>query len=218
MQGVLVPPHPGILSAAGMILADLVVDYSQSIPTGGEAIDLSVLREAFAELMEQAAADVQLQGYEQDDCLLERQIDARYRGQSYELTVSADSLTDVDRLVEPFHRAHEQRFGHRVADRPVEIPTVRLRAIIHTPKPGLPTLPEAGDGGGPAALETMEVQFDERMETPIFDRDHLAAGHRIAGPAIVVETHATTLVPPDHVLEAHRPGHLTITATKGGSA
>lgn len=226
MTGVIVPCHAGILSALGMIQADLVRDDARSIPVSPPArgsqpdIDLHQLRRHFADMMEQAAHDVQSDGYEQDDSTLDRFADMRYHGQSHELTVPVESLTDPERLIAPFHAAHERRFGYANRDEPVEIVTLRMRCTVTTPKPVLPR-PAAGNGDpGGALLGRWPVAFADRpgdghpsgrineLETPFYRRDRLAAHDRGEGPAVIVEDHATTLILPGWSWRVHETGHL----------
>ncbi|UCG31990.1 MAG: hydantoinase/oxoprolinase family protein [Phycisphaerales bacterium] len=212
MPAVIVPPNPGILSATGMLLADLIKDFSTSLPGGcllrsgvqsrpDIYVEVSVppalqtLREAMGDLMNQAARAVQLEGYEQDDSVLERYVDMRYQGQSHELTVPLESLTDVDRLLAPFHAEHERRFGHAARDETVQLVTARIRAVVAIEKPELPAEPAATTPVEAARIASRRVMFDAAVETPVYDRDRLQCGHEFAGPALVVEDHATTLLP-----------------------
>lgn len=221
MQGVIVPHNPGVLSALGAMMANRVKDHSRS------AADLSTdtpelldrLRGLFAELMERAALAVQIDGFEQDDCVLDRFADMRYRGQSHEITVPVEFLTDARALVEPFHAAHEARYGFRLPDSPVEIVTLRMRSTITTPP--LPAWTPATQVGGVerAILERRQVMFDAPTDTPIFDREKLAPGDEVTGPAVIVEPFATTLVPPTWHGRVHDEGHLVLAhAADGGTS
>jgi N-methylhydantoinase A len=206
MRAVLVPPNPGILSATGMLLADWIMDFSATLPGGcfvrsgdGDAKlpdALRILRRAFSGLMDRAAHAVQLEGYEQDDSLLERSVDMRYRGQAHELTVPLESLGDVDRLLEPFHAEHGRRFGHAVPDEPVQLVTARIRAVVATEKPDVPDAPVSGRSIDEARIYTRDILFDDVTPTAVFDRERFEPGHELHGPALIVEPYATTLVPP----------------------
>jgi len=209
---VVVPQHAGVFSAAGMVLADRVKDFSISLPAGpGAGLDLSELRRRYAELMERAALVVQVDGYEQDDCVLDRLADMRYRGQSHEITVPVDFLSDRRRLFEPFHAAHQRRYGLRMDDRPVEIVTLRLRSTIALPKPRWPALPQVGRHLEDAMVSRRQVVLDRPAEVAVFDRSRLPAGELVDGPALLVEGHATTLVPAGWSARVREEGHLVVT-------
>lgn len=216
MPSVLVPPNPGILSATGMLLADLIKDFSVSLPGGcflrtGELAPpdlygdgptppvppaLRVLRQVFSDLMDQAAHALLLEGYEQDEGELERLVDLRYQGQAHELTVPLESLSDVDRLLGPFHAEHERRFGHAAPDEPVQLVTARIRAVVPIDKPVVPAPSPTGAPVETARIGTRQVVFEEPISTAVYERDRLEPGHEVPGPALIVEDHATTLLPP----------------------
>ncbi len=212
LRGVIVPPDPGILSATGMILADVVKDFSQSLLVGsGHGVDLAALRAVFGRLMDRAAAAIFRDGFDLDDCECVRSVDVRYVGQSHELTVPVESLTDPDRLAAPFHRMHESVFGMSDAASAIEVVTARVRAIVGTPKFGLRPLERVSDGSEPATSKHVRVTFDVATETAVYERALLRAGQCIHGPALVVEDHATTLVLPRWRVEVEAPGHLRMT-------
>jgi N-methylhydantoinase A len=220
MEGVIVPAHPGVLSAMGAMMADRVKDHSRSAAELSTTTPdvLERLRKHYAELMERAALAVQIDGFEQDDCVLDRFADMRYRGQSHEITVPVEFLTDARTLVEPFHAVHEARYGFRLPDSPVEIVTLRIRSTITTPP--LPAWTPATQAGGVerAILERRPVMFDAPTDTPIFDREKLAPGDEVTGPAVIVEPFATTLVPPTWHARVHDEGHLVLPHAADGGA
>jgi len=210
LRGVIVPPDPGILSATGMVLADVVKDYSLSLARNDAGIDLPSLRTTFGLLMDRAAEGLFRDGFDLDDAECERMIDLRYRGQAYELTVPVESLTDVSRLAGPFHRAHRERYGTADEALPVEAVTARVRAVVRTEKMRPVALVEAG-GRAAEAIRRESIVFDRAMSAGVFERGGLLAGHVIEGPAVVVEAHATTLVPPGWSARVEAMGHLRMT-------
>src|SRR5919112_4597442 len=114
-----------------------------------------------------------------EDPEYDRRADLRYRGQSFEITVEADSL---EKLEDRFHAAHEQRYGYRMEDEPVELVNLRLVATVPVEKPGLDepaTEDEAED-------ERREANFDgEWREGPVFDRERMGENYEGSGPALV---------------------------------
>ncbi len=117
MTKVVVPAHAGVLSALGMLVADCVRDYSQSVLTDDPA-------RVFPVLEARARRDLAEQGFE--DCVLIRSIDLRYRGQSFELNLPADRAVDFD-------ERHRRRFGYRHENCAVEAVTARVQAIGRLP-------------------------------------------------------------------------------------
>jgi N-methylhydantoinase A len=168
--------------------------------------------------MDAAAHDVQLDGYEQDDSIVERFADMRYRGQSHEVTVPVNSLTQIERLVAPFHAAHQQRFGYAWPGDPVEVVTLRSRCVISTPKPRRPHLPPAERPVERALLDQRPIHFTaaQTCDTAFYDRSRLLAGDELPGPAVILEPYATTLVPPEWRCRVHATGHLELSPHSHG--
>jgi N-methylhydantoinase A len=195
MPRVLVPKFPGALSALGILRAEVVKNVSQTVRLAVEnAADANKeLQRRFAGIEIRGVREMRTEGFSQGQVRLERQLDMRYVGQAYELTVSAEG-----NFVERFHRAHERRYGYADTGRAVEVVNVRTFLIGATPKPALPRSRSAGpnvrEGG---LVERRDVHVAGRSErTAIYDRAKLRAGNRFAGPAVVVEYSATTFVPP----------------------
>lgn len=124
---VVVPAHAGVLSALGMLVADCVRDYSQSVLNEEP-------RAAFSRLERLARDDMGQQGFE--DVLLVRTLDMRYEGQSYEINLPEDRAGAFDEV-------HEQRYGYRHAGRATQAVTARVQAIGQTPENSQPDLTAA---------------------------------------------------------------------------
>jgi len=134
---------------------------------------------------------------------LERTLDVRYAGQSYEL-----ALPFAPGWAAAFHRRHAERFGHADARRPVEVVTLRLRA--HGGAGPRPASPMRRAAHGPALMRR-PVFFDGRLlPTAVYRRDALGVGARQAGPLLVCEYSATTVVPPGWRLTLERTGGLLL--------
>ncbi|MFU8841254.1 MAG: hydantoinase/oxoprolinase family protein [Nitriliruptoraceae bacterium] len=206
---VLVPPHPGVLSALGLLAAPVTVDRARAhlgeLSADGQA---GALRRAWRELTEEATAATLAQGLADADVRLS--IDLRYRGQAFELEVPADDA-DPAALTERFHAAHEDRYGYRREQAVVEVVTVRVRAQGPTPTLPLPPLTGGGDVAA-ATLARRQVRVDERVrvEAPIVDRSRLGAGARLRGPAVVVGLDATVWVAPWQQGEVEEHGILVL--------
>jgi N-methylhydantoinase A len=143
------------------------------------------------------------------DLRLDRALDLRYAGQSYELTVSA-----TKDFAGRFRRLHEKTYGHAYPGRAVDLVTVRLRAVARAPHRrlqarGKTRRAEAGD----AILGHQRMLFGGKWgRGPVLDRERLAAGARMNGPAIIVEPSATTILPPDFRLRVDAEGNLLLSS------
>lgn len=178
---VLIPPNAATLSAFGMLAADVIKDYARTVMRPGDT-PYNQLEALIAPLVAQGWADLAAEGVSPEQVSLERLLDLRYRGQSYELTISFTPTFRAD-----FHAAHAQTYGHSEPNAPVEVVNVRLRAIGRLPRPPLARSPLA-----PA--ESLPLPFDYRSvilatgptETPFYHGAALQPGQHIAGPAVIV--------------------------------
>jgi N-methylhydantoinase A len=162
-------------------------------------------------------------GVPPSDRRLLRSADLRYLGQSFELsvTVPPGSLTaaNIERLVGEFHAAHARACGYAAPDDPVESVNVRLAAVGVAPKPQRAPLPEGGADPTAALKGRRPVWFVERRDwqaTAVFDRTKLLGGNVVAGPAIVEEHDASTLVHPRVGGHGRRAGQPGAPAVRGG--
>lgn len=210
MPRVLIPRNPGILSAVGMVMADVIKDYSQTVmreapsprpESGPEASSKKTrelteqLLELFAPLESRAVQEMAEEGVADQDVRLERFLDMRYHGQSFEIITPFDSKADP---AAAFHDLHEKAYGYRNPSKPVEIVTLRLRARGVPKKPIFAPIAQ-GSPQPPtkALLDTRPVVFDGKSrDTNIWQRDALLAGNHLPGPALIVEYTSTLLVPP----------------------
>ena len=144
-----------------------------------------------------------MQGFVPHQLKIDRSLDIRYAGQSYELNIPCVTAghtpsTEIKVLVEEFHAAHELRFGYARTDAPVEVVNLRLTATRETDKPSIQSDPLADTDAAEALTAQNAVIFEgETLPTDFYRREALRPGNRIAGPAIVTEFSATTVIPPN---------------------
>jgi N-methylhydantoinase A len=210
---VLVPLNPGVLSALGMVIADVVKDYSRTVMLSSEATLQIGLETVFDPLIQHALTDLTREGIPQKDILLEKFLDMRYVGQSYEISIPLSQ--ELDDYVKKFHNQHEMLYGHCNPAEKTEIVNLRIRARYVTEKPQIPTRKLVGSDPSAALLEEKEVYFQtvetqSSLLTPIYDRDKLNPGNQIKGPALILEAHATIVIPPDCKGKVDGHGNLII--------
>jgi N-methylhydantoinase A len=198
---ILLPPAPGVLSAYGMLVADIASDASQSVLF--DASDLfdepQALAHLFDKLAERVATILHNEGISEP--VIHSHLDMRYRGQSYELTVPLSLPVSTEQLcnaVSAFHNAHALRYGYAMSDEPVEVVTLRVRASGPGVQPNLPPAPLESADANEALRTEKPVWFDasEARPTPCYDRAKLRPGNRFAGPAIVLQFDTTTVITP----------------------
>ncbi len=189
---VIVPFAAGILSALGMLLADIVRDYSQTLLVAATGLQREVLETEFRKLEARALEDFALDGLDAADLRYERSVELRYVGQGFELEVPMQADFEA-----AFHKHHEQRYGYSDRERPTEVVNVRLRVVAPTQKPTMESEPLTESDSAAAVLGDHEMVFDQQTHAAkLIDRDQLHPGSTFVGPALVVEYSTTTVVPP----------------------
>jgi N-methylhydantoinase A len=128
----------------------------------------------------------------------------RYRGQSFELTVDA---AEPDELAARFHDGHEQRYGYRMDEEPVELVNVRLTATVAVEKPALHEDATEGDVRSGRRRASFEGDW---TEVDVFDRSRMGAGAEVAGPALVEFPEATCVVAPGWAGRVDEAGSLVL--------
>jgi N-methylhydantoinase A len=196
---ILIPPVAGVLSAFGMLAADIVKDYVRTVmlPLAGSN---AVIAAELARLTDRGRLDLIGEGCAEGRILIERALDLRYVGQSYELTVPFDDGAD---MASAFHHAHARRFGYSDEGEPVQIVNVRVKARGPVDTPPMPT--QTGDRAAAhaATRRSHRVAFSSAdgqliwRQTPVYMRVRLAPGAVLTGPAIVAQYDTTTVLPPD---------------------
>jgi N-methylhydantoinase A len=190
---VFIPQNPGILSALGMLMADVIKDYSFTVMRNQMNTEAEELSALFVDLENKGSRDLLAEGVAPEKVSLERYLDMRYEGQSYEIMVPF--RTDY---MEQFHSLHQKTYGYRNEDKTAEIVNIRLRAR------GLPDKPQfqpaetiTEEVPDQAYLGQRQVIFQqESTATRVIARDRLLSGNKIQGPAILVEYSATIVIPP----------------------
>ena len=198
---ILVPSNPGILSALGVAIADIVKDYSRTVMLRGADLDRARLDEEFNGMEGQARVEMAGEGLAADKMVARRFLDVRYVGQSFELTVdypSGRSKADLTKLIgDSFYKAHLRRFGYADKNEPVQVVNLRLKMDVAMEKPVIEPQTPGDASPAPALIGEAQVVFQQgTLMSPIYQREQLTCGNRISGPALVIQMDATTVVTP----------------------
>lgn len=219
MTRVCVPLFPGLFSALGLLLADLRYDYVQSIPGRLDALDPTLLLQAFDTLSARVREEVRREGIDPATVRLERSLDLRYARQSSELTLTLpDAVAPAAlprALAAAFHAEHERTYGYRREDDPIAVVSIRLTATV--PVRSL-SLRELGDSfartrprsAARPVLRPVYFGPDAGTHTVrILCRADLA-GKTLRGPLIVEEFDTTVVVPPGWQTEVDGYGNILL--------
>ena len=210
---VIVPPNPGVFSAVGLTVSDVRMDYvlaegaqlASDLSPADYAAKLEGLRDrariAFGEL-----------GYDPGKLQYRFAVDARYRGQGYELRIAVDA-SDLEQsgggyLAQCFHQEHARQYGHAFEARDVEAISFRLTAIHE--RGGAIAPVKEGTGSLPPGDRRVTLAGQER-DYPVLGRGALPTGYSADGPALIVEESTSTLVPPGWRVRADTAGVLRLT-------
>jgi len=208
----LVPNFPGQFSAFGFTMADARVDRYRTVQLNSRFFDRDRAASAMRALVEECRAELAAQGHH--DVIISRSVEMRYLGQNYELEipVEADAFTDeeIAAVIETFHSQHEARFGFRLADH-MEIVNFLVTGIARTGQLEFPVIADAT--GRVEPVTRRPVWFQQGwIDTAVYARDELLAGHTISGPALIEENASVTVLAPDKTLTVDRYGNLLISA------
>jgi N-methylhydantoinase A len=200
IRRVLVPRHPGNFSALGLLASDIKHDDVRT-RVGALRERGPELEALYADMESAAARRLELEGFAPETRRLHRSLDLRYRGQAFELNIAvgaelaaAGALGAVE---DAFHREHRSVYGHDNRAAAVELVNARLTAYGLVAKPAADRYRSATRSLDDALVERRAMWFQgARAEGPVWERERLPERARLAGPAIVEEFGATTVLPP----------------------
>ncbi|MCY3835760.1 MAG: hydantoinase/oxoprolinase family protein [Anaerolineaceae bacterium] len=220
----IIPPGPGNFSALGMLMVDVVHDYARTHITDLAELDPVPVNAVFGELADGGRSALQSDGFDAGSQQFLPSAEMRYRGQEHTVNIPLPGMSlstdDIPEITRRFHEAHEQQYGHSMLGDPIEIVTLRLRAVGVLPRPDLAKV-AAGTGNIDAARKgSRQVylrELGQHQEYQVYDRMKLGAGDRIEGPAIIEEPSSTTMVHRGDVLTVGEYGELSIDIFTEGS-
>ena len=235
MTRVYLHPLAGVLSAYGMGLADITAMREKAVEVALHGDAVGTLEKILHELEESAVAEIVTQGIGTNHITVKRRAHLRYDGTDSALIVAFGA---IDAMRDEFNAAYKKRFSFLMEHRALVVEAVSCEAIGNTGDREVDysaVRPRIGSGAGPevskGADQRPSIPQGERevmakpiahapvttggahLETPIYRRDDLQPGHQINGPAIIAETHSTTIVEPGWLLEVTPQNHLVLTRT-----
>ncbi len=209
IRTVLVPRHAGVLSALGMLVADVTRDYSASVLRHSDSLTFAELNRRFRPLVSRAARDLAADGFSRRRQIVSQRLDVRYVGQAHEITVPWSRNYERQ-----FHRAHARQYGYAAPGRPTEVVAIRAIASGLTRQPPLPfARPRRSWVPTPAAIRP--GRFGGRTwKTAVHRWDDLAPGAEGRGPAVITGQEATIVVTPEFQFRVDGFGNVILA---GGS-
>lgn len=201
---VVVPPHAAVFSAVGMLLSDMRRDFVVTEILSLTTTSLDEIEERFAAIEQQGLDELLSMGSADDRVTFLREADMRYAGQEHTVTVRFPSKLETKTwhtsVKQAFDRAHQQLYSHSAPDEEAEIVSIRVSAVGRVAKPDLTPIRKAERPiSANDVHHTRSVVFDAAngpVDTPVYCRQQLSAGHYVDGPAIIQEPGTVTLLRP----------------------
>ena len=220
---VIVPPSPGVFSAFGLLFAEVEHHFVQTLNQPLAAIDVERVNAILDRIGGECRTLLNREGFDKSHQRLQTQIDAKYEGQTSELTVDLPverfSTAALPAIEEAFMREHRRTYGYSVEE-PVQVVSLRVigRGVAHPDR----SPADPGPGDAPPTTGPARPPADRRvyfgpghgwLSTPVVGRPALRSGG-IAGPLIVEEYDSTTVVPPGWRAAAADHGCMTLEAVR----
>lgn len=205
---VLIPPQAATLSALGMLMTDVVKDYAITLMLPGN-VEFKQLEVHFSPLLNKTNKDLTEEKIGKENIRLERSLDIRYQGQSFELNIHFSP-----NFIDDFHKLHKSTYGYRDKSLPIEIVNIRLKAIGMIKKPKLEKFKFEGKSSTHALISTKGVHLNSGMKSVNFyNGEKLIPGNFVKGPAIIVRQDTTILIEEKDSADVDEYKNLIITVT-----
>jgi N-methylhydantoinase A len=216
MAGIVVPLYPGVFSAIGLLMSDVKHDYIRSKMAPLSEVTPEDVNDMFERLAAQALEELRSDGFARHHIRIERALDMRYAGQGYEIAVPcpAEPLrgAGLRELRVTFDQQHRSMFGHMAPEEPVEIVSYRVRGLGLVPPAELPKFKRTGAALTDARRGMRRARFDgAEFDCPIYQREQLDVGSRLAGPAILEQLDCTTVIRPRQIGRVDEWKNLIVT-------
>jgi N-methylhydantoinase A len=210
---VIVPPHPGVTSAMGVLSVPPVDDFSQATERLLAELDIEDVRNRFAVISERVSSNLRDHGVLPADLSLDYSVDLRYVGQLHSLivplhTITEEGFADARRA---FDSAHDRQYRYSHPEWQAELVTIRVAARGRQEAPPIGYAREAQRTGLAKTLRKVRfVGTPRAVETPVIDRGEFAPGELLDGPAILEQPDSTIAIPPGSSAEFAVGGELVI--------
>jgi len=207
-----------VFCALGMLESDIRLDHVRTFNATVPGVDLAELNEVIRQVEARALAELLPEGVQRGRARLLRRLDVRYVGQHHEVTIDiphGQALAEghLPGIAESFHRAHERLYTYSTPETPLEIMNLRVTAVGAVDKAGLTRKGLSGRDAGKARKGERKAWFEEGFQSvPVYDRDRLAPGNLLQGPAIVEERITTVVVHPGWSLRVDEYENLVLEA------
>jgi N-methylhydantoinase A/oxoprolinase/acetone carboxylase beta subunit len=208
IKHILIPPFQGVFSALGMLVADYQKDFSRSFLKGYSPGIEEVMKKIYAGMINEATKVLREDGFNAGRSLIKREVDIRYKGQSFELTIPFQK-----NFIRAFHVRHQTLYSYRLEDRDCEV--VNLRALAVGVNPKIRITKAKIRSGNPGFLEKRKIYYNRVFQDFfVYQRKDLFPGSRLRVPALVVSDHSTVVIDRHFSASVDEYSNLSLTRMK----
>jgi len=216
---IIVPMNAGVFSALGMLMSDLRRDFLRTQVITVTAQNLNLMKAILKEMKNDAYQSYHDDGFSKRQVSFRYYADMRYAGQEHYVKVAFDKALQnrkqLEDLTNAFHKAHKKQYTFEM-ENPVEWVNFHIVATVAVKKPTFPKLKGKKNSLKDIEYGTKKVDFGKfgKSESKIIVRNKLSSGMKIKGPAIIVESDTSTVLPPRFTLKVDAFGNLIIKSSK----
>ncbi|QMU09599.1 hydantoinase/oxoprolinase family protein [Mammaliicoccus lentus] len=213
VKKVIVPSTSSVFASWGMLMSDLRHDYAQTHLTNTKDLNYKEINNKFVELVDEAVSTLKNEDVNKQQIVVTKLMDLRYEGQDHpvEVTVPFDKVDEnnLNDIIQAFHKKHEQLYTYALEENGTEIVNLKVSVIGKIEKP---TIKEITVPKGDSVKEERQVYFENEgwKKVKVYDRDYLAIGEKIEGPAIIEEKSTTIPINSKDAVTKDSYGNLII--------
>ena len=213
---VVIPMAAGVLSAWGLLVADVRRDAAQTILLQGNEIDLANLRRIYTAMTGRLLDELLASGFKKQQLSQKMAVDVRYAGQAFEVPVELPEEPSFDdamkKLInERFHANYFRLYGHNDPEAETEWVTLRASLSAAIARPRIPTIERCSQPLEQRQLGSQTMTWHGRTcKAPVYERKALGLGDRFTGPALVVQPDSAIAVPPAVELVVENTGDISL--------
>ena len=209
IKEIIVPNDPGTFSAWGMLQTDIRRDLTVNFYQNFQTLEQNKLLESYNNLKEEATELLKSENVQESNMDFSLTADMRYIGQEYYVNVNLTEPFNLEDINKSFHETYEKQYGHSTPEGPCEFINLRLIAMGQIEKSG--SIKSAGEDT--TIVESKrEVIFNQKPhQTDVFNRQKIETNKKFNGPAIIEESTATTIIPPNYNIVKDDFGNIIIT-------
>jgi len=214
IPNVIIPNSAGVLSAFGLLTADLVHTFVQTVLQKQGAMDWDQFNKIYQNFKTEARQRLAADGITLEDMVFQPSMDVRYQGQSFEINVEVLdqplSENDFVQVAKNFNESHQMLYGYADEGEPLEVVNLRLKAVGPMAKPHFPE--QQTDQVEPTLISKRQVYFEDAgwVDCPCFERESIQHPMTFAGPAILEGKESTVVIYPNRLVKADPYGHLIV--------